>query len=239
MLGFPTYLLVLSLKQLQWQSLLPLAVMWPADFDRLAEFLQWSPPQLQSPPPWLRLRIDFRFGEDDLWRRDEEFKLLPCLVLWWWWWRPSCWSCPGSSEQLSLRYNDNKWSTIDVDTLSKKAPNINPSFNQFFSYQLLPWVDWWQLLHVRLKLSLLSSIPESLDKLWCGPSFLESPCRLQDDRISFPCFRLDELLGVLDRFSSPLRVAEDDLVLERLVECLRWWITSSYDAGSELETDKN
>ena len=64
--GSTTYLLVLSLKQWQWQSLLPLAVMWPADFDRLAEFLQWSPPQLQSPPPWLRLRIDFRFGEDDL-----------------------------------------------------------------------------------------------------------------------------------------------------------------------------
>ena len=38
--------------------------------------------------------------------------------------------------------------------------------------------------------------------------------------ISVPCFLFEELLGVLDRFNSPFRVAEDDLVLERLVECL-------------------
>ena len=234
---------VLGPSQWQWQSglLLGSFCMCPVDFDRPAEFLQhafdvetlfwWLSPHVHS--PWLRLLNDFRLGEDDLWRREEEFKLpnaQPVFPrLWWWWWR-SAWSLPGSSEQLSLfmRINNQNWNSVQIDHKKVKIFLIMES--KSLAYQLLPPVDWWQLLHVRLKLSLLSSMPESLDKLWCCPSFLEeSPCRLQDDLISlFPCcLRFDELLGVLDLCKSPLRVADDDLAFDRLVECcLRWRISS-------------
>ena len=81
-------------------------------------------------------------------------------------------------------------------------------------------------------------MPESLDRLWCFPSFFgeDSLCFLQEDRPLLPCcFRLEELLGVLDLFKLPFLVVEEDLSFDRLVECCRWRRLSSYEAGSELK----
>ena len=153
---------VLGPSQWQWQSglLLGSFCMCPVDFDRPAEFLQhvfdvetlfwWLSPHVHS--PWLRLLNDFRLGEDDLWRREEEFKLpnaQPVFPrLWWWWWR-SAWSLPGSSEQLSL------FMRIDNITLEwyPNSKNVNSeNFSSRSSFSNLAICDsmrfgYWKYLY--------------------------------------------------------------------------------------------